>query len=300
MARQAIARREGARAALRDGRTPWTNVTGPRGYASRIDGSVQPYVLSVPGGYEPEAEGKSGRRVPAGRVGARAGRNADRVAVRRDGRLPARAALPQPAAGVEGQVRPQPLRPVPHGVQVRRRNRRAGGDRGGPAVVPDRPGPDADHRLLDGRGDGVGVRRRTTPTCGPPPVPGAGFAETPEFLKSFQKEDVVGGAVVPAGAVALVRLPRLRGQPVEPADDRVRRRAGPAEAGVGRDAEGSRGRGGEDRPDRRPADRSPLHARREAGVGPPAGRDPRPRPRPAAAPPSASRPGRSATTGWTG
>ncbi|HEX4609072.1 MAG TPA: prolyl oligopeptidase family serine peptidase [Urbifossiella sp.] len=42
---------------LKDGKTPWTTQTGPvvRGYRSRIDGSVQPYWLYVPAGYDPAA-----------------------------------------------------------------------------------------------------------------------------------------------------------------------------------------------------------------------------------------------------
>jgi hypothetical protein len=41
--------------ALRDGQAPWTTATGlvVRGYASRIDGSVQPYGLVVPASYHP-------------------------------------------------------------------------------------------------------------------------------------------------------------------------------------------------------------------------------------------------------
>jgi pimeloyl-ACP methyl ester carboxylesterase len=39
---------------LKDGKTPWTTQTGPvlRGYRSKIDGSVQPYWLVVPAGYD--------------------------------------------------------------------------------------------------------------------------------------------------------------------------------------------------------------------------------------------------------
>ncbi|MDB5172516.1 MAG: alpha/beta hydrolase: peptidase or carbohydrate esterase, partial [Phycisphaerales bacterium] len=53
MARRALAHGMQRAADLRAGRTPWVNVTGPRGYVSRIDGSVQPYVLSIPAGYKP-------------------------------------------------------------------------------------------------------------------------------------------------------------------------------------------------------------------------------------------------------
>jgi hypothetical protein len=36
---------------LREGKTPWTTSPGPRGYVSKIDDSVQPYVLAVPTTY---------------------------------------------------------------------------------------------------------------------------------------------------------------------------------------------------------------------------------------------------------
>jgi hypothetical protein len=49
--------------ALSEGKSPWNEAAGaviPRGYVSRIDGSVQPYVLSVPEGYKP-GDGKKYR-----------------------------------------------------------------------------------------------------------------------------------------------------------------------------------------------------------------------------------------------
>src|SRR5262249_3457388 len=43
--------------ALRDGKAPWTTATGlvARGYVSKIDGSVQPYGLVVPESYQPKS-----------------------------------------------------------------------------------------------------------------------------------------------------------------------------------------------------------------------------------------------------
>jgi pimeloyl-ACP methyl ester carboxylesterase len=38
---------------LKDGKHPWSAVSGPRGYVSRIDGSVQPYILSIPPDWKP-------------------------------------------------------------------------------------------------------------------------------------------------------------------------------------------------------------------------------------------------------
>src|SRR5205807_7033415 len=41
---------------LRDGKPAWTTQTGlvPRGYISKIDGSVQPYGLVIPSSYKPD------------------------------------------------------------------------------------------------------------------------------------------------------------------------------------------------------------------------------------------------------
>jgi dienelactone hydrolase len=39
---------------LRDGKPAWVNADGPRGYVSRIDGSVQPYTLLVPTDFTPQ------------------------------------------------------------------------------------------------------------------------------------------------------------------------------------------------------------------------------------------------------
>jgi dienelactone hydrolase len=44
-------------AQLRAGEAKWVNVSGPRGYVSRIDRSVQPYVLAVPPTYRPADTG---------------------------------------------------------------------------------------------------------------------------------------------------------------------------------------------------------------------------------------------------
>jgi hypothetical protein len=46
--------------ALKEGKAPWTTQTGlvPRGYVSKIDGSVQPYGVVVPANYLPNATGR--------------------------------------------------------------------------------------------------------------------------------------------------------------------------------------------------------------------------------------------------
>jgi pimeloyl-ACP methyl ester carboxylesterase len=56
MARRALADGMQRAAELRAGRTPWTTLSGPRGYVSRIDGSVQPYVLNIPAGYKSDEQ----------------------------------------------------------------------------------------------------------------------------------------------------------------------------------------------------------------------------------------------------
>ncbi len=53
-AREALADADGRLQQLRAGNPAWVNQTAPRGYVSRIDGSVQPYVLSVPETYKPD------------------------------------------------------------------------------------------------------------------------------------------------------------------------------------------------------------------------------------------------------
>jgi dienelactone hydrolase len=53
-ARQALVDADTRVKQLRAGKPEWVSVTGPRGYVSRIDGSVQPYVLTVPEGYRPD------------------------------------------------------------------------------------------------------------------------------------------------------------------------------------------------------------------------------------------------------
>jgi len=51
-ARQALVDADDRIAQLRSGEVRWINATGPRGYVSRIDGSVQPYVVLIPANYK--------------------------------------------------------------------------------------------------------------------------------------------------------------------------------------------------------------------------------------------------------
>jgi pimeloyl-ACP methyl ester carboxylesterase len=53
-ARKVLADGMARAAALKAGETPWLLVPGPRGYVSRIDGSVQPYLLAPPKSFDPK------------------------------------------------------------------------------------------------------------------------------------------------------------------------------------------------------------------------------------------------------
>src|SRR3954470_2270061 len=52
-AQPAIAEGLARAAELKSGKHSWTEKSGVRGYVSKIDGSVQPYILSVPPNYKP-------------------------------------------------------------------------------------------------------------------------------------------------------------------------------------------------------------------------------------------------------
>lgn len=60
-ARAALADAADRVAQLRAGEAKWVNVSGPRGYVSRIDRSVQPYVLAEPASYNPNDKATSYR-----------------------------------------------------------------------------------------------------------------------------------------------------------------------------------------------------------------------------------------------
>jgi hypothetical protein len=61
LAKQAIKDGLERAANLREGKAPWVTGGGPRGYVSRIDGSVQPFLLSVPASYKPGEASKKYR-----------------------------------------------------------------------------------------------------------------------------------------------------------------------------------------------------------------------------------------------
>jgi pimeloyl-ACP methyl ester carboxylesterase len=53
-ARTSLAMGEERAAQLAKGQTPWTTQDGPRGYYSKIDGSAQPFLFTMPVGYKPD------------------------------------------------------------------------------------------------------------------------------------------------------------------------------------------------------------------------------------------------------
>ncbi len=53
-ARKTLAMGEERAAQLAQGQTPWTLQDGPRGYYSRIDGSAQPFMFTMPVGFKPD------------------------------------------------------------------------------------------------------------------------------------------------------------------------------------------------------------------------------------------------------
>jgi hypothetical protein len=60
-AKAALADAQSRIAQLRTGKPEWINVSGPRGYVSRIDRSVQPYVLGIPPNFNPNDKATSYR-----------------------------------------------------------------------------------------------------------------------------------------------------------------------------------------------------------------------------------------------
>ena len=243
----------------RDGKAPWTTATGlvVRGYVSKIDGSVQPYGLVVPASYQPGAP----HAAPARRLVPRPRRDAERA------ELPRRPAEVAGRVHAAARLRAAPLRPLLQRQQVRRRDRHA--SRRSTTSRKHYPIDDEPHRrarLLDGRGGVLAVRRPLRRTAGPPPRPGAGFSETPDFLKVFQNETLQAD-LVREEALALVRLHRLRRQPVQLPDGRLQRRDRQAEAGRRHDGRGAEA-GGHRRwstsSARRPATRTTRRRRRRS------------------------------------
>ena len=52
-ARAALAHGDERSCLLKEGKSPWVQTGGVRAYISKIDGSIQPYLLSMPKDYDP-------------------------------------------------------------------------------------------------------------------------------------------------------------------------------------------------------------------------------------------------------
>ena len=159
-------------AQLMSGQSPWMTESGVRGFYSRIDGSAQPYILTMPEGYDAAAKRQyrldifmHGRDDTVARTAVH-----DEV----DDRLHVEAVWSR-----RRSVHAAAVRPLHQRQPLRGRSRRARGDRVGREGLSDRSRPDRDGRLLDGRRVGVvlhralrrsmgggGARRRVSPRRG--------------------------------------------------------------------------------------------------------------------------------------
>ncbi|MBM3981180.1 MAG: hypothetical protein FJ304_13005 [Planctomycetes bacterium] len=170
-------------AALKNGKTPWTTQTGPvlRGYKSMIDGSVQPYWLVVPAAYD--FKGTSKHRLDFwwhGRYENTVESDFMANAPNAGGIIPAPGALILHPFGrfsnankFAGEI--DTFECLEHAAKHYR----------------------IDTNRLVARGFSMGGAAcwqygAHYPTLWAACAPGAGFSETPEFLKTFQKEDTSG------------------------------------------------------------------------------------------------------------
>ena len=200
--------------ALKDGKTPWTTQTGGvlRGYRSKIDGSVQPYWMIVPKDYDFAAKdkhrldfwwhGRYENTVEAGFMANSPGTGG---------------IIPAPGALI--------LHPFGRFCNA---NKFAGEIDTFECLEHAKKHYRIDDNRLVARGFSMGGAACWQyavhyPTLWAASAPGAGFSETPEFLKEFQKEDTSERDVVRAEAVAHVQRVRHRGEPLQPADGRVQR-----------------------------------------------------------------------------
>jgi len=167
--------------ALKDGKTPWTTQTGAvlRGYRSKIDGSVQPYWLIVPSNYDFAGDGKHrldfwwhGRNELLSEANFMAN------------------------APVAGGIIPAPGAFILHPYgRYCNANKFAGEVDTFECLEHARKHYRIDEDRLVARGFSMGGAACWQfavhyPTIWAAAAPGAGFSETPEFLKVFQKEDV--------------------------------------------------------------------------------------------------------------
>jgi hypothetical protein len=167
--------------ALKEGKTPWTTQTGSvlRGYRSKIDGSVQPYWVIVPKEYDPTAKTKHpldfwwhGRGETLSEVNFMAG-----------------------SPGLQGII-PAPGEMILHPYgRYCNANKFAGEVDTFECLDHAKKHYSIDETRLVARGfsmGGAACWQFSThfPTLWCANAPGAGFAETPEFLKVFQNEKI--------------------------------------------------------------------------------------------------------------
>ena len=167
--------------AMKDGNTPWTTQTGlvVRGYRSKIDGSVQPYGLVVPKDYDFAA--KKQHRLDFWWHGR--GENLSEVNFIQDRQNNAGAFTP-----------PSALVLHPYGRYCNA-NKFAGDIDTLECLDHVKKHYRIDESRIVARGFSMGGAACWQfavhyPTLWCAAAPGAGFSETPEFLKVFQKEDV--------------------------------------------------------------------------------------------------------------
>jgi pimeloyl-ACP methyl ester carboxylesterase len=164
---------------LKEGKTPWTTATGlvVRGYVSKIDGSVQPYGLVVPASYQPG--GTQRYRLDAWLHGR--GETLSEVNFL-DGRLKSPGEFTPPNTFVLH----------PYG-RYSNANKFAGEIDVLEALAHVKSGYPIDDQRLVVRGFSMGGASTWQlavhyPSLWVAAAPGAGFAETPEFLRTFQSE----------------------------------------------------------------------------------------------------------------
>ena len=273
------------------GKSPWTTATGlvVRGYVSKIDGSVQPYGLVVPESYTNKGPGRF--RCDLWFHGR--GETLSELNFIRD------------RTNNVGQFTPEDTIVLhPYGRYCNA-NKFAGEIDVLEALdsVKQRYRIDDDRIAVRGFSMGGAAAWQFAvhyPDRWFAANPGAGFSETPEFLKVFQQEKLQAHLVGEA-ALALVRLPRLVHQPAALPDGRLQRRDRPPEAGRRHDGKGpGRGRHRADAHHRPARRRHAIHPQSKVEIEERLQSLATQRPRLAAAAIWTSRPTRSATTACTG
>jgi hypothetical protein len=167
--------------ALKEGKTPWETQTGGvlRGYKSKIDGSVQPYWIVIPTDYD--FKGKDKHRLDFWWHGR--------------GEVLSEANFMANSPGAGGGIIPAPGEIVLHPYgRYCNANKFAGEVDTFECLTHARKHYRIDENRLVARGFSMGGAAcwqygAHYPCLWAACAPGAGFSETPEFLKVFQKED---------------------------------------------------------------------------------------------------------------